>query len=268
VLTPQPLQERGLTLLGQTVINNEHIEDDEYPLQASRDCIQIIEMQQMSCALAKDVLDSPSLNPTWSWNASEDTSAHKRIDHTASKGTSSILTTGGLDAREFGQHSVATGGASSRADTRSYPGVSPQDQSERLVGNDRPQGNILRGSSYAGDGSEAMHKTRSKVTPLLNGLTGVSPISALSSHETDDATEVEHTDLEQDDPLLLEGFPSTLWRPNVTSSQRVTPSPRSASREPEITLGQEMQPPKEEELVSQENVQRGTREEDRLDKIE
>jgi len=268
VLNSQPFQERGLTLHDQTLINNEQSEHNEFALQAARDCTQIIEMQQRSCALAKDVLGSPSLNPTWSWHASENTPAHKRVDHTASKGTSSIPTTGGLDAREFGQRSVATEGGSSRDDARTYPDVSPQDQSEKLVRDDRSQGNISRGSSSSGDGSNAMHKTRSKVAPLFNSLTGVSPISGLSSRATDRATEVEHTASDQDDPLLLEGFPSRLWQRNVTSSQRVTPSSRSASRKPEITLGQERQPPTKEGLVSQESVQRGSREEDRLDKIE
>ncbi|KAI4941233.1 hypothetical protein J4E91_010923 [Alternaria rosae] len=204
VLTPQPPQERGLTLHDQTLINNEHFEDDEYPLQAARDCTQIIEMQQRSCALAKDVLDSPSLNATWSWNASENTFAHKRADYTASKGTSFITATGGSDAREFGQRSVATEGGSSRADARTYPDVSPQDQSKRL----------------------------------------------------------------QDGSILLEGALSTPRLPNVTSSQHVTPPPRSSFQEPETVLSQERQPPKEEGLVSQESVERGTREEDRLDKIE
>ncbi|KAH6875014.1 hypothetical protein BKA58DRAFT_437013 [Alternaria rosae] len=268
VLTPQPLQERGLTLHDQTLINNEHFEDDEYPLQAARDCTHIIEMQQRSCALAKDVLDSPSLNATWSWNASENTFAHKRADYTASKGTSSIPATGGSDAREFGQRSVATEGGSSRADARTYPDVSPQDQIKRLVRDDQPQGNIPRGASYTGHGSEAMHNDRSKVTPLLNGVTRESSISALPSREPDHAFELEHTALKQDSSILLEGALSTPRLPNVTSSQHVTPPPRSSFQEPETMLSQGRQPPKEEGLVSQESVERGTREEDGLDKIE
>ena len=75
--------ERGLMLHDQTLINNERFEGDEYPLQAARDCTQIIEMQRRSCELAKDVLGALSLDPTWSWNASENTSAHKRADYTA-----------------------------------------------------------------------------------------------------------------------------------------------------------------------------------------
>jgi len=52
-------------------------DEGDCALQAAQNCTQIVEMQQMSCALARDVLDHRSLKPTWSWNATERLSAHE-----------------------------------------------------------------------------------------------------------------------------------------------------------------------------------------------
>ncbi|KAI4604684.1 hypothetical protein J4E83_011037 [Alternaria metachromatica] len=60
-----------------TIFQNGEFDEDDCALQASQKCTQIVEMQQMSCALARDVLDHQSLKPTWSWNASEKMSAHE-----------------------------------------------------------------------------------------------------------------------------------------------------------------------------------------------
>lgn len=61
-----------------TIFQDEEFDEDDCALQAAQNCTQIVEMQQMSCALARDVLDHQSLKPTWSWNASEKASAHEK----------------------------------------------------------------------------------------------------------------------------------------------------------------------------------------------
>ena len=49
-------------------LNDEDLDDRDYHLQLSQGCTRIVEVQQMSCELAKNVLDYPALNPTWSWD--------------------------------------------------------------------------------------------------------------------------------------------------------------------------------------------------------
>ena len=62
-----------------TIFQSGDFDGDDCALQASQNCTQIVEMQQMSCALARDVLDHQSLKPTWSWNATERSSAHEGL---------------------------------------------------------------------------------------------------------------------------------------------------------------------------------------------
>lgn len=350
MLGPRPLEGRGLTVRDRTLIGDEHFDDDEYPLQAAGDYNQMIEMQQMSCALAKDVLDSSSLKPTWSWNATQESFIHERADFTASAGNSSTFDNGsyaeilsqqqqgenlaqhdspqehwkateelsahtsarnattqqgryttartrvsqprlsvGSDGEgvrrrdsqqgshsaeesdvqsEFGQSFVANEGSSSRADTRTYPHVSPQDQGERLVRDDQPQGNISHESSSTSDSREAMHDDRSKAAPSTKSATRESSTSALSFPEPDHVSDAERTALQDDRSLPLEGATSTSWRSNVSLSQNVLPPPRSNSPGSDTIWRPEEQSLREEGMLSQETVERGTREDDRLDRIE
>lgn len=60
-----------------TIFQSGDFEEDDCALQAAQNCTQIVEMQQMSCAFARDVLDHQSLKPTWSWNATKRSSAHE-----------------------------------------------------------------------------------------------------------------------------------------------------------------------------------------------
>ena len=94
VLDPRPHEERGLTVRDRTFIGDERFDDDEYPLQVAGDYNQMIEMQQMSCALAKDVLESSSLKPTWSWNVPQGSFIPERADFTASADDSSTFDDG------------------------------------------------------------------------------------------------------------------------------------------------------------------------------
>ena len=74
------LDERSLAVHDTALLNNPDFEHDGSALQIFRDCTQAIEMQQMSRALAKEVLDQPSRKAAWNWNAFESSSVHERAD--------------------------------------------------------------------------------------------------------------------------------------------------------------------------------------------
>ena len=76
----RPLDERGLAVHDATLLTNPDSEPDDFALQIFRDCTQAIEMQEMSSALAKDVLDYSSRKAAWNWNAFESSSVHERAD--------------------------------------------------------------------------------------------------------------------------------------------------------------------------------------------
>jgi hypothetical protein len=349
VLGPRSLEERGLTVRNRTLIGDEHFDDDEYPLQTAVDHDRMIEMQQMSCALAKGVLDNSSLKPTWSWNATQESSMHQRADFIAGASNSSTFAnelyaetlskqqdekfahhdslqehlnateespahrsardatakqgryttaniglyqhnlsigigeenmhhhgsqqgshaTEELDARgASGQSFVATEGSSSSDDTRTYPHVSPEDQGERLLQDEQPQGDISHGSNYTVDNSEATHDDRFEAAPSIHGVTREASTSALSGPKPDQASDAEHTAPQEDRSLPLEDATPTPWWSNVPLSQNVLPPPRSISRGSDTVLVHQEQPPREERMLSHETAKRETHENDRLDRIE
>ena len=226
VLSAQPLEHHSLTAHGQTLIDKEHLEDDEYSLQTTRECAQIIEMQQKSCALAKDVLDSSSYKTTWNWNATDTSSLHKRASYTAVGSNLSTSETGAYvaessettsetsiryhdlrqhlhatqqsDARAFGQSYVANEGSRSRADTKLYPRTPPEekpgDEDEMLMHGYKPQANILRENDN--DSGKAIDKDKSEASPSMYGM--AREYAASSYDEPDHASDEEHTASQED----------------------------------------------------------------------
>ena len=76
----RPSDERSLAVHDATLLTDPDFEPDDFALQIFRDCTQAIEMQQMSSALARDVLDYPIRKAAWNWNASESSSVHELAD--------------------------------------------------------------------------------------------------------------------------------------------------------------------------------------------
>ncbi|KAI4679800.1 hypothetical protein J4E81_010317 [Alternaria sp. BMP 2799] len=76
----RPSDERSLAVHDATLLTNPDFEPDDFALQIFHDCTQAIELQQMSSALAKDVLDYPTRKAAWNWNASGSSSVHERAD--------------------------------------------------------------------------------------------------------------------------------------------------------------------------------------------
>jgi hypothetical protein len=221
-VTMRPDGDSGLTVRDTTFFKDPDFGEEEWPLQASRECTQIIEIQQMSCALAKDVLDHPNQKPTWSWNATEK-----------------------LHTRESGQDFTVKEASYSTVDTGIYLQKSPEGEGEGSVRHSNPQEHISRHHGDEGDSGQAIDEDGSKSTSSIEDVTETPLTSTSSSSTARHSYGIEHTASQKDESLARTTTLSTPQRSYVSSSQDILPSlpsPSLASSREELPKTDDLHP--------------------------
>jgi hypothetical protein len=212
----------SLTVHDTTLFKDPDFENEDYPLHTSRQCTQIIEIQQMSCALAKDVLDYPNLKPTWSWNG-----------------------TGKSHTRESGRDFTAKEGSYSTVDTGTYLQKSPEDEGE-----EDPQEHISRHHDIEGDSGQAINGDGSKATSSIEVVTEESPTPTSSSLKAQQSYGTESAASQKDHSIPRRATLSTPQRSYVSPSQDIPPSSPSPSL---VSSKEELSEP--EDLPSQKSAE-------------
>ena len=208
-------EERGLIVCDPTIFKDPGFENGDFPLQPSRDCTRITEIQQMSCVLANEVLDYPSLKQTWSWNATENSPARKSQQD--------------FTARGFGDSTV---------DTRIHFPKSPEREGKRSIRHSDLQEHMLRPYGYEADSKQAINKDRSEAMSSIESMTGESLTSSSSFPEAHYSYKAEHT-ASQEDHSPRRTTVVTPQQSYVSLSQNFPASSREELTKTEELLSQE-----------------------------